>query len=58
LTKVVKHGTHHPKRLDYRLCKFPSQHFNYNSILVNGGAKNIPRVSKYLGFAFICPPKE
>jgi hypothetical protein len=28
------------------------------TILVNGGAKNIPRVSKYLGFAFICPPKE
>jgi hypothetical protein len=27
-------------------------------IQFNGGAKNIPRVAKYFGFAFICPPKE
>jgi hypothetical protein len=62
LTKVVEHGTHHPKRLDYTLCKFPSQHFNYNTIVDHGGAKNIAkniaRAAKYLGYAFICPPQE
>jgi hypothetical protein len=42
LTKVVEHGTHQPKWFDYRLCKFPSQHFNYNSIVDHGYAKNIP----------------